>query len=134
MTSVVTKEAQFQYWLDSAQHDLETAESLFTSGKYVWCLFIGHLVLEKTLKALVIKNTEIMPPRNHNLLNLAEAAGLEMTDDRKQLLLEITDFNIEARYPDFKQSFYEICTKEFAEKYFRHIMELRSWLLSQTKR
>jgi HEPN domain-containing protein len=39
------------YWLDSANNDLGAAEQLFLSARYDWCLFIGHLVTEKTLKA-----------------------------------------------------------------------------------
>ena len=55
-----------KYWLDSADHDLDTAESLFSAGKYDWCLFLGHLVLEKVLKALYVKDNENrMPPKTH---------------------------------------------------------------------
>jgi len=43
------------YWLNSADHDLEVAETLFQNEKYDWCLFIAHLVLEKTLKAFYVK-------------------------------------------------------------------------------
>lgn len=43
---------QIGYWVDSAAHDLDVAETLFKSGKYDWCLFIAHLVLEKMFKAL----------------------------------------------------------------------------------
>ena len=46
---------QIEYWVDSAVHDLDVAETLFKSGKYDWCLFIAHLVLEKMLKALYVK-------------------------------------------------------------------------------
>ncbi len=35
---------QIGYWVDSAAHDLDVAETLFKSGKYDWCLFIAHLV------------------------------------------------------------------------------------------
>jgi HEPN domain-containing protein len=42
------------YWLESAKNDLGAAEQLFLSAKYDWCLFIGHLVLEKTLKAYFV--------------------------------------------------------------------------------
>jgi hypothetical protein len=31
----------------------------------------------------------------------------------------VTDFNLEARYPDIKFSFYQKCTREFTEKYFK---------------
>ncbi len=39
---------QINYWTESAKHDLDVAETLFDSGKYDRCLFIAHLVLEKT--------------------------------------------------------------------------------------
>jgi HEPN domain-containing protein len=29
--------------------------SMFKSGHYVWALFLGHLVLEKLLKAVYVK-------------------------------------------------------------------------------
>ena len=32
-------------------------ESLFANGYYVWSLFIGHLVIEKVLKAFHVKNS-----------------------------------------------------------------------------
>jgi HEPN domain-containing protein len=28
-----------KYWLNSADHDLDAAESLFAAGKFDWCLF-----------------------------------------------------------------------------------------------
>lgn len=37
-------------------------------------------------------------------------------------------FNIRARYEDYKQEFYKTCTKEFSEKYFNQIEELREWI------
>ena len=49
------KEEHIGYWLKSAEHDLEVAETLFQNKKYDWCLFIAHLVLEKILKAYFVK-------------------------------------------------------------------------------
>jgi len=42
-----TWESQKSYWFESADYDFQTAELLFSSSKYSWSLFIGHLVLEK---------------------------------------------------------------------------------------
>jgi len=50
----MTQEEHIKYWIDSAEHDLDTANSLFSSGKYDWCLFISHLVLEKLIKAFYV--------------------------------------------------------------------------------
>jgi HEPN domain-containing protein len=123
-----------EYWLSSAEQDLATAEILFHNSRYDWSLFIGHLVIEKVLKAFYIRDVNETPPRIHNLLRLAEPTALQLSDEQKQLLMDITRFNIEARYPDYKQSFQKVCTKEFAEDYFVKIKELHSWLKSYIAR
>jgi HEPN domain-containing protein len=59
-----------RFWLNSAEHDLDTANSLFSNGKYDWCLFLGHLVLEKALKAVYVKdNKNRLPPKHITSLN-----------------------------------------------------------------
>ena len=123
-----------EYWLRSAEQDLDTAEILFQNSRYDWCLFIGHLVIEKSLKAFYIRDANEAPPRIHNLLRLAEPTTLRLSDEQKQLLMDITRFNIETRYPDYKQSFQKLCTKEFTEDYFMKIKELHSWLKSHIAR
>ncbi|MEO0127555.1 MAG: HEPN domain-containing protein [candidate division WOR-3 bacterium] len=47
---------EINYWLTAAAHDLDVAEFLFKNGRYDWCLFIAHLVLEKTLKAFYVRD------------------------------------------------------------------------------
>jgi len=50
-----------EYWLKSASHDMEVAKALFLNQKYDWCLFIGHLVIEKTLKAFYVRDKQKIP-------------------------------------------------------------------------
>ena len=91
------------YWIKSAEHDLEVAETLFYNEKYDWCLYLCHLVIEKILKALWVKNNENkLPPKSHNLVRLAEYSKVKLTDEQKIFLDEINDFNIAVRYPDYK--------------------------------
>ena len=40
-----------KYWIESSDSDLQVTESLFENGHHVWPLFLGHLVVEKLLKA-----------------------------------------------------------------------------------
>ena len=64
----MTLEEHIQYWLKSAAHDLETAETLFNNNRYDWSLFLGHLVIEKLLKAHFVRdNRNKVPPFTHNL-------------------------------------------------------------------
>jgi len=123
-----------KYWLDSAEHDLKTAETLFSAGRYDWCLFIAHLVLEKTIKALYVQaNQNALPPKTHNLVKLAESTSVVFTVEQKFFLDEVNDFNMEVRYPEHKREFYKTCTKDFTEKYFIEIKETCKWLRSQIK-
>jgi len=64
-------EKTVSYWLSGAEYDLETAESLYQAGKYPYALFLGHLAIEKLLKALVVKETREHAPYIHSLPLLA---------------------------------------------------------------
>ena len=125
------KKEHIQYWIKSSEHDLETAETLFQQAKYDWCLFIGHLVLEKILKAIFVKRSKEknFPPKIHNLLKLAELSDLNLSDEIKLDLINFNDFNIEIRYPDYKLQFYKKCDETFTKNKFAKIKEIYICLL-----
>ena len=57
----------------------------------------------KAIKAIfVLSNNNDTPPKIHNLVRLAQLSRLELTDEQIDLLDRINDFNLEARYPDYK--------------------------------
>ena len=90
----MTKDEHAAYWIQGAEEDLSAAESLYAAGKYNWCLFIAHLVLEKMLKALfVLRNDNKVPPRTHNLVKLAERAQLQLSDEKRFFLDEVSSFS-----------------------------------------
>jgi HEPN domain-containing protein len=123
-----------KYWLDSADHDWDTVQSLFSAAKYDWCLFIGHLVLEKILKALYVQaNDNQLPPKTHNLVKLARLSKLDLSMEQEILLDEVNDFNLEVRYPQYKSEFYKRCTRKFSADYYQKINEMMIWLKSQIK-
>ena len=59
--------------------------------------------------------------------------NLTLTIDQRIFLDEVNEFNIEARYPDYKQSFYKKCNEQYATGYFRKIEDFYTWLVSQLK-
>lgn len=59
-----------------------------------------HLALEKLLKAHVCRKTNDIAPPIHNLVRLAEKAGLFLNEEQLKLLAEANEFNIEGRYPE----------------------------------
>lgn len=127
----MTKDERIKYWLNTATQDWKVAGHLFEKGDYSYALFFGHLALEKTLKAIYVKKQDETPPFSHNLVYLSEKAGLELQQNNLELLEEISDYNLEARYPDDKFSFFKRCTKEFTSNKIKQIEEIRKWLLQQ---
>ncbi len=122
-----TKEI-IKYWLKSAEEDLKTARHLFGSKRYHHCLFFCHLFVEKIIKALVAKKTKEPAPYGHNLLRLSELSGIKFSKEQLDLLDEITSFNIEARYNDFKFKFYKKATPNYTQSYFKKSKEIYLWL------
>lgn len=127
----MTKEELIKYWLDSAEDNYQSMLNMFNGKEYVWALFVGHLCIEKLLKACYVKNVENIAPRIHDLYKLAVKCGLEMTDEQMDSLQYVTLFNIEARYEEYKREFSRKCTREFAEKGMSIIEGLREWLLER---
>jgi len=116
------------YWVKEADEALTVGEHLFEKEDYSYALFFGHLALEKLLKALYVEINKEHAPTLHNLQRLAKLAKLALDENRKKEFLEITSFNIEARYPDIKRSFRKKCTKEFTQARMETIKEIFQWL------
>ena len=105
-------------WLLKAEKDVETAEDLYKSKHYDWCLFIWHLAIEKVLKAKIM-SLEKKYLFTHKLINLTKLAEYPIDKKTLEQLREITSFNIEARYDDYKFSFYKKATREYAGKWVK---------------
>ena len=129
----MTKREKIAYWLKSADYDWQVAGHLFEKGDYPYALFLGHLTIEKSLKALYVDRLDEAPPFVHRLTYLAEKIDLDLSQERMEMMEIVTDFNLEARYPDEKFSFHKKCTKEFTEANMEMIKELREWLLLQIR-
>lgn len=92
---------QIEYWAKGANSDIETAELLLTGNKYIEGLFFCHLTIEKILKALVVKDTNQLAPKSHNLIYLSELAKINLSDDDTSLLSVLMKYQIEGRYPEY---------------------------------
>ena len=117
-----------KYWLTASKEDFESAEILFQNKKYHHALFFCHLSIEKMLKAIIVKSTKTAPPLIHDLIRLAEKAKLPLSEAQMNELAEITTFNIDARYDDYKLSFRKKAKKQFSLKYLKKTREMLQWL------
>jgi len=129
----MTRDGLIKYWTSSSDRDYKTMNHLFQSGDYGWALFIRHLVIEKILKAIYVKNVDDNVLFIHDLVRIAEKAKLGLTQEQKDILDTLTLFNIKARYPDYKKEFYKKCTKGFTENQIKKIRKIKVWLKKKIK-
>ena len=119
------------YWITTSDRDYETMIHLFEKKDFQWALFIGHLVIERLLKAAVVGRTKNHAPFTHDLRRLAKLSQIEFNETNKKWLDTITTFNLNARYDNYKQDFYRRCTPEYTEEWVAIIKELRLWIKKQ---
>lgn len=112
------------YWQITAKHDYDTMLTLFQNKRYSDSLFFGHIILEKILKAHVVKATKESAPYIHDLVRLKNLTKLEFSSEEVHFLHQVNDFNIRARYPEHKLRFYKQCTKTYTQPYFDQIVKL----------
>jgi HEPN domain-containing protein len=121
-------------WLDLSAYDLEAAEELLDSRRYVYAVFMCHLAAEKLLKAAVVEFAGQDPlPRIHALKRPAEIAGLALSDEPLEFLVELTDRQQRARYPEDIETLGRIYTSENTRARARQTREFRTWLEPQIR-
>jgi len=98
--SKLLKYKSFDEWMRQADYDYKTAKAMLNSGRYIYCVFMCHLSLEKALKAHYAKNMKENPPKTHNLNFLLENSGVELPKIFQNFIEEINDKSIPTRYPE----------------------------------
>ncbi len=59
---------------------------------------------------------------------ICEKAGVELDITQQINFDSISRFNINARYDDYKQSFYALCTESFTSEWIEKIKNSRLWI------
>ena len=118
----------FNHWRETSDNDFNTMIHLYESKDYHWSLFIGHLVIEKLLKASIVKETQKHAPFTHDLRRLAKLTNINFKKEHILWLDVITTFNLNARYDSYKKDFYKKCTPQFSSVWYNNIITLKKWI------
>ena len=115
----MTRQKAIDMWVEGAVDALDTCDKLFKSKKYHHSLFFLHLALEKIIKALYISKVDDSPPYIHNLKLLIKILKIEASDKELEQLDEISEFNVAARYDDYKYKIYKRATENYTKKWLK---------------
>jgi len=117
------------YWIELCDDDILVARNLLKSKDYLWMAFICHLIVEKSIKAVIADATAKDPKRIHDLAKLAEQANIvdDLSDEQMDLLEELTPYNIEARYPAYKNKMASKLSPEYCASLLARTEEYLCW-------
>ena len=116
---------QINYWIEGAEDDLLTAELLIRENRFLHGLFFCHLVIEKAIKAHVVKVSKEIAPRTHNLIYLSEKANLEFDSETEIFLGILMKYQLQWRYPDYNPTLPNVLK---INEYFEKTKTLLKWL------
>jgi HEPN domain-containing protein len=115
-------------WLAQVDYDIATAEQMLPAGRYIYVIFMSHMALEKALKALVTEETQKLPPRTHNLIDLAQRAHVVLSQEQQDFLGKINNTSVVVRYPDDLSAMVSQYPEAIAQDYLERTKELILWV------
>ena len=125
-----------KYWLNLCDDDLLTAGVLLNSKRYLHMAFFCHMIVEKALKAVITEKTNDIPPKIHDLQKLAVYGGIfdGLSEDQLALIDKLAPFQIEARYPTYKEKIAAALTKGYCMDILSKTEEFLCWIKSQLEK
>ena len=130
---MLTKEGHITYWKREAERNWETALYLKEGSQRVMALFMLHLVIEKLLKARWVKDNidNQPPPHTHDFQNLHNQTELDLPAEDYDYLAIVNQWNIDTRYPDYKEKIYSVATESYVTNQFEKILKIKTCLLEK---
>jgi HEPN domain-containing protein len=122
--------SKIKYWIDLSDYDLETADAMFQSRRYLYVGFMCHQAIEKSFKAYYIKLLSETAPYSHSLSYLAKQGSFydEFSDVQKEFIDQIEPLNIEARYPSHKDRLLKSLTDAKCMEIIKSTKEIQKWI------
>jgi len=125
------KYKKYEEWFLQSDYDLDTALDMFKAGRYIYCIFMCHLSLEKALKGLWVKRTEEYPAKLHDLIYFVEKMDLLMTEDYYEFLFTLNKISVPARYPDDLIKVSSSYSKNRTNDILTQTKEIQTWIKEQ---
>ncbi|HHT9126305.1 MAG TPA: HEPN domain-containing protein [Candidatus Brocadiia bacterium] len=123
------KKTIHQKWLERVNYDIDTAEAMYTTGRYIYTVFMCQQALEKCFKAfMAFKKMDVTPV--HNLRRLAEMTGIigEMGKEELKKIDFLSQYYLNARYKEDIEELSSQISADVAKEFMNFSREKIKWL------
>jgi len=123
-------ENKIKYWIDLSDYDLETAEAMLYSKRYLYVGFMCHQSIEKAFKAYFTKSKSETAPYSHSLSYLAKQGDFYelFSEKQKEFIDQLEPLNIEARYPSHKERLLKSLSDAKCQEIIYNTKEIQKWI------
>ena len=118
-------------WLKQADYDMDTADAMHSSGRYLYAVFMCHLSIEKALKGLYYKVLDEVPPKTHNLFYLLNKIGKRPEQELEKFIIKLNTASVATLYPDDLAKIQAAFTEEITRNFITKSKELLKWVKTQ---
>jgi HEPN domain-containing protein len=118
-------------WSKQAEYDMETAMAMLDTERYIYCVFMCHLSIEKALKALYTKKLGKNPSKTHSLVYLAQSMHLGLPEKTKEFLETLDAVSVPTRYPEELEELIEEYSKDRTKNILDKSKKALRWLKQQ---
>lgn len=115
-------------WLERVRYDIDTAEAMYKTGRYLYVVFMAQQAVEKAIKAL-IEAEEKEVPFEHNLRRLLIFAEAEkdIPADWWENIDFLSQYYLNARYKEDIAELQRKISADVAEEFLKFGKEMIGW-------
>jgi len=130
----MTAEEKYEYWLDIAEYDLETAKAMLSGGRWLYVVFMCQQAIEKLVKGLYILYVDDDVPRLHNIKSIFKRFEDKLPpntyEEKYDFFDTLTAYYLNNRYPEYINKLSLTVGKDVAVKILAKTEEEFKWLLT----
>ena len=130
----MTKEEKYAYWLELAKYDLDTATSMFTTGRWFYVVFMCQQAIEKCCKGLYTLYLDDNVPKIHNIKTIIsrfkDKLPNNINEDTMHFFDALSAQYLTYRYPDFESTPNSRTNENEACRILEKTKEVFLWLLT----
>ena len=125
----MTSAEKIQRWINLSDYDMETAEAMWQTKRYLYVGFMCHQVVEKIFKACYAKLKENDPPFTHDLEYIALKSGFyeSLSEKQQDFVDELNPLNIETRYSEYKEEISKGLTPAKCAELLEQTKKMQQW-------
>jgi HEPN domain-containing protein len=130
----MSSQEKFDYWLDIAQYDLQTAETMLNGGRWLYVAFMCQQAVEKLAKGLYLLYLDDNTPRTHSIEKIFEyfedKLPIEIPTETRDLFDKLSTCYLNNRYPEFRNKLSAQVKEPEAKALYSQTKEVFAWLLT----